>query len=47
MIVTKLKGFHRGDREDILILSDTGKIDAATLDGQVKSAHLSLIVTTG
>ncbi len=40
LIVTKLKRFRAGDREDITILCDTGEVDEDTLNERFDSAHL-------
>lgn len=39
LVVTKLKRFHQGDREDIRILCDTGDVDATTLQDRLDLAH--------
>ena len=39
LIVTKLRRFHAGDREDITILCDTGEVDEDTLRGRFDLAH--------
>jgi hypothetical protein len=38
LVVTKLKRFHSGDREDIRLLCDTGEV---TRDGLLKSLDLA------
>jgi Nucleotidyltransferase of unknown function (DUF6036) len=40
LIVSKLKRFHAGDREDVRILCDTGEVDEAILRGRFDSAYL-------
>jgi hypothetical protein len=40
LIVTKLRRFHQGDREDIRILCDTGDVEASILRERFDSAYL-------
>jgi hypothetical protein len=39
LLVTKLKRFHQGDREDVQILCDTGEIEEETLRERFDLAH--------
>ena len=39
LIVTKLRRFHAGDREDVRILCDSGEVDPATLRDRFELAH--------
>ncbi len=39
LIVTKLRRFHAGDREDVRILCDTGAVDANTLQERFDLAY--------
>ena len=40
LVVTKLKRFHQGDREDVQILCDTGEIEEETLRSRFELAHV-------
>ena len=39
LVVTKLKRFHAGDREDVQILCDTGEVGVGTLRERFELAH--------
>ena len=39
LVVTKLKRFHAGDREDVQILCDTGEVEIGTLRERFNLAH--------
>jgi Nucleotidyltransferase of unknown function (DUF6036) len=39
LLVTKLRRFHLGDREDVRILCETGSIDGKTLQTRLDLAH--------
>jgi hypothetical protein len=40
LVVTKLKRFHQGDREDVRILCDTGEIEVQLLRSRFEMAHV-------
>jgi hypothetical protein len=40
LVVTKLKRFHAGDREDVQMLCDTGEVEIGTLRERFDLAHL-------
>ncbi len=39
LVVTKLRRFHQGDREDVQILCDTGDVEATVLRARFDLAH--------